>query len=62
MELKGEPLLSGVAATDQEIQAMFERVHLIDPNLTVDNLNKDAIEASQPLQAFLVSRHITAIS
>ena len=53
MQLKGESLLSGVAASDQEIQAMFEQVHSIDPSLTADNLNKEILESSQPLKSFL---------
>ncbi|SMN01555.1 hypothetical protein SPONL_2127 [uncultured Candidatus Thioglobus sp.] len=53
MKLKGQPLRSGVAATDQEIDAMFERVRVIEPGLTASNLTKDVIEASPPLQLFL---------
>ena len=53
MELKDEPFFAGVAATGEEIQAVFERVHFIDPDVTPDNLKSNVLQASRPLQFFL---------
>ena len=65
MKLKDEPILVYNGAPDVDIDTVFKQLHCIDPELKMDKLTKEVLEASPPLKSFLESivvQQITASS